>query len=94
MKGTAVGKIFVCTYSKLTMEYHEIKIYSIIHQSYALGSKYFENSWFRFLGNFQILMKVNLIKLSSNRLLAFHDLYKDLFLLKNACRHEVGGQIL
>ena len=44
------------------MEYHEIKVYSIICQSYALASKYFENSWFRFLDNCQILLKSNLIK--------------------------------
>ena len=41
------------------MGYHEIKVYSIIRQSYALASKYFENSWFRFLDD---LLKVNLIK--------------------------------
>ena len=44
------------------MEYHEIKVYSFIRQSYALNSKYFENSCFRFLDGCQILLKVNLIK--------------------------------
>ena len=38
------------------MRYHEIKVYSVIHQSYDLASKYFENFW-------QLLLKVNLIKL-------------------------------
>ena len=42
------------------MEYHEIKVYSFIRQSYALNSKYFENSCFTFLDGCQI--KVNLIK--------------------------------
>ena len=62
LKGTAVGTIFAPTYANLTMGYHEIKVYSIIHQSYALASKYFENSWFIFLDDCQILLKVNLIK--------------------------------
>ena len=38
--------------ANLTMGYHEIKVYSIIHQ----------NSCFRFLEDCQILLKVNLIK--------------------------------
>ena len=41
---TAMGTIFAPTYVNLTMGYHEIKVYSIIHQSYALASMYFENS--------------------------------------------------
>ena len=44
------------------MEYHEIKVYSIISQSSALASKHFENSWFKYLDDCQILLKVNLIK--------------------------------
>ena len=43
------------------MGYHEIKIYSIIRQSHALASKYFENSSFRYLKDCQVLLKVNLI---------------------------------
>ena len=57
-----MGTIFAPTHANLTMGYHKIKVYAIIHQSYALASKYFENSWFRFLGDYQILLKVNLIK--------------------------------
>ena len=41
---------------------YENKVFSIICQSYALVSKHFENSWFRFLCDCQILLKVNLIE--------------------------------
>ena len=44
------------------MRYPEIKVYSIIHQSYNLASKHFEKSWFRLLEDCQILLKVNVIK--------------------------------
>ena len=57
-----MGTIFVPTYANLTMGYHEIKVYSIIRQSYALASKHFENSWFRYLDDCQMFLKVNLIK--------------------------------
>ena len=57
-----MDKIFAPTYANVTMGYHEIKVYSITRQSYALASKYFENSWFRFLNECQILLKVSLIK--------------------------------
>ena len=62
IKGTAMGTIFAPVYARLTMRYHEIKVYSIISQSYALASKHFQNSWFRYLDACQILLKVNLIK--------------------------------
>lgn len=45
------------------MRYHGIKVYSIIHQCYALANKHLENYWFRYLGDCQILLKVYLIKL-------------------------------
>ena len=57
-----MGTIFAPTYANLTMGYHEIKVYSIIRQSHALASKHFENSLYRYLGDCQILLKVNLIK--------------------------------
>ena len=57
-----MGKISAPTYANLTMGYQEIKVYSIICQSYALASKYFQNSWLRFLDDCQVLLKVNLIK--------------------------------
>ena len=56
-----MGRIFSPTYANVTMEYHEINVYSIIRQGYALVSKYFENSLLRFLGDCQILLKVNFI---------------------------------
>ena len=62
IKGTAIGTIFAPTYANLNMKYHEIKVYSIISQSYALPSKHFQNSWFRYLDDCQVLLKVNLIK--------------------------------
>ena len=57
-----MGTIFAPTYANLTMGYRKIKIYSIIRQSYALAMKRFENSWFRYLDDCQILLKANLIK--------------------------------
>ena len=43
--------LFTPAYENLTMRYHEITVYFIIRQSYALASKPFENSWIRFLGD-------------------------------------------
>ena len=62
IKGLAMGTIFSPTYGKLTLGYHEVKVYCIICQSYALASKYFENFSSRFIDYCQILLKVNLIK--------------------------------
>ena len=62
-----MGTIFAPINTNLTIEYQEIKVYSIIHQSYALANKYFDNFWFRFFGNCQILQKVNLIKPDNSR---------------------------
>ena len=62
IKGAAMGTIFEPTYASLNMVYHENKVDSIIRQSHALASKYFENSWFRYLKYCQMLLKVNLIK--------------------------------
>ena len=62
IKGTAMGTIFAPTYANLTMAYYEIKVYSIIHLTCALARKYFQYSWFRFLDDTQISLKVNLIK--------------------------------
>ena len=42
------------TYANLNIGYYEIKVYSIIHHSYAVASKYFKNSWFIFLEDCQI----------------------------------------
>ena len=62
IKGTAMGPIFAPYYANLTMAYYEIKVYSIIHLSCALARKYFQYSWFIFLDDSQISLKVNLIK--------------------------------
>ena len=60
--GTAMSTIFAHTYMNLIMRYHEIKICCSICHCHSLASKYFENSWFRFLDECQISLKVNLIK--------------------------------
>ena len=57
-----MGTIFAPTYANLTMGYHKVKVYSITSQSYTLVSKYFQNFWFRYLDDCQILLKVNLMK--------------------------------
>ena len=57
-----MGTIFAPTYANLTLEYHEIKVYSIISQSYTLASKRFQNSRLRYLDDCQILLKVDFIK--------------------------------
>ena len=57
-----MGIISTPSYTNLTIGYHEIKVYSIINQSYALASKHFQNSWFRYLDDCQMLLKINLIK--------------------------------
>ena len=75
IKGTTMGRIFSPTYANVTMEYHEINVYSIIRQGYALVSKYFENSLLRFLGDCQILLKVNFIIVQTNRLKTICPIY-------------------
>ena len=59
---TTLGIIFAPSYANLIVGYNEIKVYSFIHQSHALASKQFENSWFGYLDDCQVLLKVNLIK--------------------------------
>ena len=58
-----MGTIFAPTYSNLTMGYHQIKVYCIICQSYALLGKQYENFLFRILEKCQILQKLYLLKL-------------------------------
>ena len=62
IKGKAVGTFFSPTYANLTMGYHEIEVYSIISQSYAIARKHFQNSSSKYLDDCQILIKVDLIK--------------------------------
>ena len=46
-RGKTMGTIFAPAYVKLTVGDNKIKVYSIILQSYALASKYFEKSSFK-----------------------------------------------
>ena len=63
LKGTAMGTVFAPTYANLTMAYHEIQVYSIIKNPYNLVvSKFFEENWFRFLDDCEILLNTKLIK--------------------------------
>ena len=54
-----MGTIFVSAYANSSTGCHEVNVRSIIRQSYALPSKYFENSWFLELS--QLLMKFNVL---------------------------------
>ena len=54
--------IFVPIYTYSITNNHEVNVYSITRQSYAVPSKYSESSWLRFLGDCQLLMKFNLKK--------------------------------
>ena len=62
IKSRAMSAIFVTTYANSSAGYYEVNVYSIIRQSYALPSKYFGNSWLRYLKHCQLLMKFNVIK--------------------------------
>lgn len=62
IKSRAMGAIFVTTYTNSSAGYYEVNVCSIIRQSYALPSKYFGNSWLRYLKHCQLLMKFNVIK--------------------------------
>ena len=43
IQGTTMGAIFAATYSTLSMDYHEIKLYAIIRSKFTLPvSNYFE----------------------------------------------------
>ena len=59
-----MGTFFAPTFANLTMGYHEIKGYSITHQSYAFATKYFEKFWFRFSDDCQILQLLSNIQLT------------------------------
>ena len=63
LKGTAMGTVFAPTYANLTMAYHEIQVYFVIKNTYSLVvSKFFEENWFRFLDDSEILLNTKLIK--------------------------------
>ena len=60
--------VFAPTYTNLTMAYHEIQVYFVIKNTYSLVvSKFFEENWFRFLDDCEILLNTKLIE--SNDLL-------------------------
>ena len=62
-KGTAMGTVFAPTYANLTMAYHEIQVYFIIKNIYSLVvRKFFEENWFQFLDDCEILLNTKLIK--------------------------------
>ena len=51
------------TYANLLMAYHEIQVYFIIKNTYNLVvSKFFEENWFRFLDDCEILLNTKLVK--------------------------------
>ena len=54
------------TPANITTKYHEINDYFVFRQTCSLASKYFENSWFRFLEDCQLLLNINLIKITFN----------------------------
>ena len=63
LKGTAMGTVFAATYTNLRMAYHEFQVYFIIKNTYNLVvSKFFEENWFRFLDDCEILLNTKLIK--------------------------------
>ena len=58
-----MGTVFAPTYANLSMGYHEIKLYDLIALNYTLDIRqYFVENWERFLDDFEILLKTDLIK--------------------------------
>ena len=63
LKETAMGTVFAPTYANLTMAYHKIQVCFVIKNTYSLVvSKFFEENWFRFLDDCEILLNTKLIK--------------------------------
>ena len=63
LKGKAMSAVFAPTYANLTMAYHEIQVYFVIENTYSLVvNKFFEENWFRFLDDCEILLNTKLIK--------------------------------
>ena len=63
LKGTAMRTVFAPIYVNLTIAYQEIQVYFIIKNTSNLAvSKFFEENWFRFLDDCEILLKAKLIK--------------------------------
>ena len=63
LQGTAMGTVFASTYTKLSMRYHEVKLYDLIELNYNLDIRqYFVENWKRFLDDCEVLLKTDLIK--------------------------------
>ena len=57
LQGTAMGTVFAPTYVKLSMGYHEIKLYDLIELNCNVDIRqYFVENWKRFLDDCQILL--------------------------------------
>ena len=58
LKGMAMDTVFAPTYANFTMTYHEIHVYFIIINTYNLVvCKFFEENWFQFSDDCEILLK-------------------------------------
>ena len=63
LTGTAMGTVFAPTYANLTMAYHKIQVYFVSKSTYGLVvSKFFEENWFQFSDDCEILLNTKLIK--------------------------------
>ena len=63
LKWTAMGTVFAPTYANLTIAYHEIQVYFIIKNTYdVVVRKFFQENWFRFLDDCEMLLNTKLIK--------------------------------
>ena len=63
-----MSTVFAPTYSNLRIAYHKIQVYFIFKNTYKLvANKFFEDNWFRFFDDREILLNTKLIK--SNDLL-------------------------
>ena len=58
-----MGTVFTSTYAKLSMGYHEIKLYDLTELNYNLDIRqYFVENWKRLLGDYEILLKTDHMK--------------------------------
>ena len=63
IQGTAMGTIFTPKYATLSMGFHEVELYAIIRNKFALPvSNHFEQNWKRFLDDSFIFLRLSLIK--------------------------------
>ena len=58
-----MSTVFAPTYSNLRIGYHETQVYFIFKNTYKLVvNKFFEDNWFRFFDDREILLNTKLIK--------------------------------